>query len=98
MRFGLFGGPSRGDDWGSDDQTAYRGYTDSIVEAEQLGFDGLCMVEHHFTGRGQPSAALNILNYLAARTSTIRLGTAVVVVPWHTTVACRTGCHPRCAL
>jgi alkanesulfonate monooxygenase SsuD/methylene tetrahydromethanopterin reductase-like flavin-dependent oxidoreductase (luciferase family) len=83
MRFGIFGGPSHGDTWGTDAQTAYRVYADAIVEAEQLGFYGLYMVEHHFTGRGQPSASLNILSYLAARTSTIRLGTAVVVVPWH---------------
>ena len=83
MRFGIFGGPSHGDTWGGDDQTAYRAYADAIVEAEQLGFYGLYMVEHHFTGRGQPSASLSILSYLAAKTSTIRLGTAVVVVPWH---------------
>jgi alkanesulfonate monooxygenase SsuD/methylene tetrahydromethanopterin reductase-like flavin-dependent oxidoreductase (luciferase family) len=83
MRFGIFGGPSLGDDWGVDDQTAYRAYGDAIVEAEQLGFYGLYMVEHHFTGRGQVSASLNVLSHLAARTSSIRLGTAVVVVPWH---------------
>lgn len=83
MRFGLFGGPSHGEDWGADDATAYRAYMDAVVEAEQLGFYGLYMVEHHFTGRGQPSASLSILSHLAARTSTMRLGTAVVVVPWH---------------
>jgi alkanesulfonate monooxygenase SsuD/methylene tetrahydromethanopterin reductase-like flavin-dependent oxidoreductase (luciferase family) len=83
MRFGLFGGPSRGAAWGDDDQTAYRAYADSVVEAEQLGFYGVYLVEHHFTGRGQISASLNLLSHLAARTSTMRLGTAVVVVPWH---------------
>jgi alkanesulfonate monooxygenase SsuD/methylene tetrahydromethanopterin reductase-like flavin-dependent oxidoreductase (luciferase family) len=83
MKFGLFGGPSRGGAWGEDDTTAYASYIDSIVEAEQLGFYGVYLVEHHFTGRGQVSASLNLLSYLAARTSSMRLGTAVVVVPWH---------------
>ena len=83
MKFGLFGGPSRGAAWGADDQTAYGAYVDAAAEAEQLGFYGVYLVEHHFTGRGQISSSLNLLSHLAARTSTLRLGTAVIVVPWH---------------
>ena len=84
MRFGLFGGPSRGLSPGTeDDAAAYRTYVDLVVEAEALGFYGVYLVEHHFTGRGQLSSSLNLLSHLAARTSTMRLGTAVVVVPWH---------------
>ncbi|MBM3140533.1 MAG: LLM class flavin-dependent oxidoreductase [Chloroflexi bacterium] len=81
MRFGLFGGPSRGAH--PDDAAAYAAYLDAVVEAEALGFTGVYLVEHHFTGRGQPSASLALLAHLAARTRTMRLGTAVVVVPWH---------------
>ena len=44
------------------------------------------MVEHHFTGFGQVSASLNLLTWVAARTSTLRLGTAVLVLPWHNPV------------
>ena len=44
------------------------------------------MVEHHFTGGGQISASLNLLTYLAACTTRMRLGTAVVVLPWHNPV------------
>jgi len=80
MRFGLFGGPSRGE---SDDATAYRSYIDMVQEAEQLGFYGVYLVEHHFTGNGQLSSSLALLSHLAAKTSTMRLGTAVVVLPWH---------------
>lgn len=80
MRFGLFGGPSRGE---SDDATSYTAYVDMVVEAEALGFYGVYLVEHHFTGRGQLSSSLHLLSHLAALTSTMRLGTAVVVVPWH---------------
>lgn len=87
MRFGLFGGPSRrttGPDANSQaDRDAYSAYVDHAQAAEALGFYGAYLVEHHFTGRGQVSASLNLLSFLAARTQSIRLGTAVVVVPWH---------------
>jgi alkanesulfonate monooxygenase SsuD/methylene tetrahydromethanopterin reductase-like flavin-dependent oxidoreductase (luciferase family) len=43
-------------------------------------------VEHHFTGFGQISATLNLLTFIAARTTTLRLGTAVLVLPWHNPV------------
>ncbi|MDA0352020.1 MAG: LLM class flavin-dependent oxidoreductase [Chloroflexi bacterium] len=90
MRFGLFGGPSRGaapdglgGSAGSEDAAAYRAYVEMVEEAEQLGFFGVYLVEHHFTGRGQISSSLTMLAHLAARTTSMRLGTAVVVVPWH---------------
>src|SRR5690606_33899021 len=49
----------------------------------KLGYSSIWLVEHHFTGFSQLSATLNYISYLAGRTSTIRLGTAVFVVPWH---------------
>ncbi|MFT5390378.1 MAG: alkanesulfonate monooxygenase SsuD [Gammaproteobacteria bacterium] len=82
MRFGLFGGPVRRDAMTSDAQS-YAAYIESVLEAERLGYYGAYLVEHHFTGRGQVSASLNLLAHLAGLTSKIRLGTAVVVVPWH---------------
>ena len=57
-----------------------------VIEADRLGFEQLFIVEHHFTGQGQVSASMTVLAYLAARTRTIRLGTAVVVLPWHNPV------------
>ena len=83
MKFGLFGGAtSRGNAVASDSQD-YRKYVDYICEAEQLGFHSVFMVEHHFTGFNQVSASLTFLAYLAARTTKLRLGTAVTVLPWH---------------
>ena len=70
----------------SDDSHAYGAFVDAVVEAEALGFHSIFLVEHHFTGVGQVSASLNLLTFLAARTSTIRLGTGVIVVPWHNPV------------
>jgi alkanesulfonate monooxygenase SsuD/methylene tetrahydromethanopterin reductase-like flavin-dependent oxidoreductase (luciferase family) len=82
MKFGLFGGArARGGPAGDSD--GYHDFINYVVEAERLGFSSVFLVEHHFTGFGQVSASLNLLSYLAARTERIRLGTAVVVLPWH---------------
>ena len=83
MRFGLFGGAKSAGSGPDADSHGYQAFIDYVVRAEQLGFESLFMVEHHFTGVGQVSASLNLLTYLAARTSRIRLGTAVIVLPWH---------------
>jgi probable F420-dependent oxidoreductase len=85
MKFGLFGGArARGGPAG--DSEGYHDFIRYVIAAEELGFSSVFLVEHHFTGFGQVSASLNLLSYLAARTSTIRLGTAVVVLPWHNPV------------
>src|SRR5258708_13634395 len=82
MKFGLFGGArARGGPAG--DSHAYHDFLNYVVEAEKLGFSSVFLVEHHFTGFGQVSASMSLLAYLAARTERIRLGTAVVVLPWH---------------
>lgn len=85
MRFGLFGGASRGAAQDGDSQS-YRKFIDYVAEAEQLGFESVFLVEHHFTGTGQVSASLSLLAYLAGVTSTMRLGTGVTVMPWHNPV------------
>ena len=86
MRFGLFGGARTKRSVGLEDSQGYESFIDYVVEADRLGFAQLFMVEHHFTGQGQVSASMTVLAYLAARTRTIRLGTAVVVMPWHNPV------------
>src|SRR5262250_830310 len=86
MRFGLFGGARSSGGGPSGDSTGYKDYIAYVRTAEELGFGSVFIVEHHFTGFGQVSASLNLLSYLAARTEKIRLGTAVVVLPWHNPV------------
>ena len=83
MRFGLFGGGKIGRLNPLGDSHGYKDFIEYIREADRLGYAGLFVVEHHFTGVGQLSASLNLLTYLAAVTKHIRLGTAVVVLPWH---------------
>jgi alkanesulfonate monooxygenase SsuD/methylene tetrahydromethanopterin reductase-like flavin-dependent oxidoreductase (luciferase family) len=87
MRFGLFGSAAARRGSGEfDSAEGYRDFIDYNVEAEALGFHGTFVVEHHFTGFGQVSATLNLLTWLGARTRTLRLGTAVIVLPWHNPV------------
>ena len=87
MQFGLFG--SAAARRGSSELDSVEGFRDFIeynIEAEALGLHGTFVVEHHFTGFGQVSATMNLLTWLGARTTTLRLGTAVIVLPWHNPV------------
>jgi alkanesulfonate monooxygenase SsuD/methylene tetrahydromethanopterin reductase-like flavin-dependent oxidoreductase (luciferase family) len=86
MKFGLFGGAKSAGEGTVGDSVGYRRYIDYVLAAEELGFYSVFVVEHHFTGVGQLSASLNFLSYLAGRTQRMRLGTAVVVLPWHNPV------------
>src|SRR4029453_12562461 len=81
MRFGLFGsaqakrgGPdvARG--------VGFRGFVERNFEVGAIGDVSPFLVEHHFTGFGQVSASLNLLTWIGARTTTLRLGTAVLVL------------------
>jgi len=56
---------------------------DLALRAEELGFDSLWAVEHHFSGYSIQPNPLLWLSYLAARTENILLGSAVIVLPWH---------------
>lgn len=53
--------------------------------AEPLGFSGLWCVEHHFdAGYSMCPDNLQLLSYLAARTSSIELVPAAIILPWWT--------------
>src|SRR5213592_5029419 len=87
MRFGLFGSAQADNsDLGPETGQGFRDYLDFNVEGEALGYHSSFLVEHHFTGWNQVSAPLMLQTALAARTRTLRLGTAVIVLPWHNPV------------
>jgi alkanesulfonate monooxygenase SsuD/methylene tetrahydromethanopterin reductase-like flavin-dependent oxidoreductase (luciferase family) len=87
MRFGLFGGAqAASSNLGTGVGQGFHDFVDFNIEAEALGYHSTFCVEHHFTGWGQISATLNLLTWLAARTTTLRVGTAVMVLPWHNPV------------
>ena len=51
--------------------------------AETLGFHNIWLAEHHFSTYGYLSRPVQLATYIAARTTRLRVGTAVIVVPLH---------------
>jgi len=87
MQFGLFGSTQA--KRGGPDVDSAAGFNEFVnynVEAEALGYHSTFVVEHHFTGFGQISASLGLLTWIGSRTRKLRLGTAVMVLPWHNPV------------
>ena len=67
----------------TDSPTSYRNWIEYNIKTEALRYRSTFTTEHHFIGLGQISTSLNLLTYLAAKTTTLRLGTAVMTLPWH---------------
>ncbi|MSP44782.1 MAG: LLM class flavin-dependent oxidoreductase [Xanthobacteraceae bacterium] len=87
MQFGIFGSAQAStQDLGPETGQGFRDYLDYAAEAEALGYVSSFLVEHHFTGWNQVSATLMLQTALAMRTTTLRLGSAVIVLPWHNPV------------
>ena len=51
--------------------------------AESLGFRNVWLGEHHFSTYGYLSRPVQLATYIAAKTTRLRVGTAVIVVPLH---------------
>ena len=51
--------------------------------AEGLGFESVWGVEHHFTDYTMCPDVVQFLTYMAGRTKKAKLGTMVIVLPWH---------------
>src|SRR5215475_14028652 len=51
--------------------------------AEALGFRSVWLAEHHFSTYGYLSRPAQLATYIAAKTTRLRVGTAVIVVPLH---------------
>jgi alkanesulfonate monooxygenase SsuD/methylene tetrahydromethanopterin reductase-like flavin-dependent oxidoreductase (luciferase family) len=64
----------------------YDYHLELIELAEELGFHGVRLAEHHFRDYGVAPNLFTMLSHVAARTSRIRLGTGIVVLPLHNPV------------
>src|SRR5580765_4381465 len=51
--------------------------------AEPLGFESIWSIEHHFSNYTMVPDVLQFLTYMAGRTTKVKLGSSVVVLPWH---------------
>jgi alkanesulfonate monooxygenase SsuD/methylene tetrahydromethanopterin reductase-like flavin-dependent oxidoreductase (luciferase family) len=83
MKFGLFLGIWENPKADGDQQKILTQVVDYTLRAEELGFESVFLTEHHFTGLPQIPSSLTVLAYLAARTTRLRLGTALIILPWH---------------
>jgi luciferase family oxidoreductase group 1 len=64
-------------------QEMYARAIDLAQAAEALGFHTVWLAEHHFSTYGYLSRPAQLAAFIAAKTSRIRVGTAVIVVPLH---------------
>jgi len=64
-------------------QEIYSRAVDIAQAAETLGFSNVWLAEHHFSTYGYLSRPAQLATYLAAKTTKLRVGTAVIVVPLH---------------
>jgi len=66
-----------------DDTETFQQELKMAQTAEDLGFDVLWAVEHHFFDYSWCPDNTQLLSYLAASTERIGLGTAAVIMPWN---------------
>ena len=52
-------------------------------QAEDLGYDSIWGVEHHFTGYTMCPDVTQWLTYVAAKTEKVELGSMAIILPWH---------------
>jgi alkanesulfonate monooxygenase SsuD/methylene tetrahydromethanopterin reductase-like flavin-dependent oxidoreductase (luciferase family) len=84
MKFGLLYEIEKLQPWGDDGQrSAFTEALEQIKLAEQVGFDYVWEVEHHFLGEFSLSSAPDVfLSAVSQHTSRIRIGHGVVLLPF----------------
>jgi natural product biosynthesis luciferase-like monooxygenase protein len=84
MRYGLFYLPSSLPATRAHGVERLRVVVEQTEYAEQLGFDSVWLAEHHFHSFGGLFSATPVIGAaISQRTQTIRIGTAVVLLPYH---------------
>lgn len=82
MKFGIwhdFRNPSQ---WHRPYDRLYRENLDQISLAEELGYESVWVSEHHVTDEGYLPSCFPMLAAIAERTTTIRIGTAILLGPF----------------
>jgi alkanesulfonate monooxygenase SsuD/methylene tetrahydromethanopterin reductase-like flavin-dependent oxidoreductase (luciferase family) len=81
MDFGLFFLMQRDEQW--PEQAVYESDLAQMLAAEALGYHSVWVAEHHFNDYGLCPAPPVLAAWLAARTTTLRLGMGVSLLPLH---------------
>ena len=82
-RWGLwydFRNPER---WARAPEDLYGETLDQIAWAEELGYRSVWLTEHHFSDDGYAPSPLTIAGAIAARTTEMRIGTSLMLLPLH---------------
>jgi probable F420-dependent oxidoreductase len=83
MRFGYYYDFRNLPRYHRDRRLIYSEAFEHMQAAERLGFASLWVAEHHLTEDGYNTAPFPMLAAMAARTSRVKLGTSVLLLPFH---------------
>lgn len=83
LRFGIWLDFRNPKPWRRDPARLYAETLELATLAEQLGFDDIWTSEHHFVEDGYLSASLATCAAIAVRTTRVRIGTNVLLLPLH---------------
>ena len=81
MEFGLFFLMQRDEAWS--EEAVYDSALQQMLAAEPLGYRSVWFAEHHFNDYGLCPAPPVLASFVAARTTTLRLGMGVSLLPLH---------------
>src|SRR5258707_3041159 len=81
MDFGLFFLMQRDEQWS--EQAVYHSGLEQMLAAEPLGYHSVWIAEHHFNDYGLCPAPPVLASFVAARTTSLRLGMGVSLLPLH---------------
>lgn len=81
MDFGLFFLMQRDEAWS--ERAVYGDALQQMLAAESLGYHSVWIAEHHFNDYGICPAPPVLASFIAARTTTLRLGMGVSLLPLH---------------
>ena len=81
MEFGLFFLMQRDEAW--TEQEVYDSGLEQMLAAEALGYSSVWIAEHHFNDYGLCPSPPVLAAFVAARTTTLRLGMGVSLLPLH---------------
>ena len=81
MDFGLFFLMQRDEQWS--EQAVYASALEQMLAAESLGYQSVWIAEHHFNDYGLCPAPQVLASFVAARTTGLRLGMGVSLLPLH---------------
>jgi len=83
VNFGLWYDFRNPQQWRMPFEKFYAERLQQVAEAEALGFDSCWLTEHHFCDDGYTPSPLLLAGAIGARTSRMRLGTNLMLLPLH---------------